>query len=97
MKSETPRTDELRNRYNSLQISEEDEIFDSHAEIERELIIAKVHCADANKGARINAKLNAILIKKNLELKERIEDLSNNSKPLTLAVNVQKNTADSLR
>lgn len=41
--------------------------------LERELITAKVHLADANKGARINALVNLELTRKNAELKAALD------------------------
>lgn len=51
-------------------------------ESRKELNAAKVHCSDANKGARINSMVNTSLAKQVLELKEIIKDIHTKLNPL---------------
>lgn len=71
----TPRTDAMQRKMaEDLQVQTATVVSVEFARIlERELITAKVHLADANKGARINALVNVELTRKNAELKAALD------------------------
>lgn len=71
----TPRTDSYVRDIDRSLVTQIKELVPAHFArgLERELITAKVHLADANKGARINALVNLELTRKNAELKAALD------------------------